>query len=124
MAKKKIKSWFAVEEHKRLELEKMRSGKDEVEKVEVKSATTGRKKQEKKNSVTIAPRGVPVIQGQTGLMYKISKCCRPKPGDKIKGYMTVNQGVSIHTAGCPNLKKAASRERRLLNVGWSIKKSA
>ena len=113
-AKKKIRAWFAMEENKRLELEKLRSGKDEDEdnKVEVK------KKQIKKAVVVITPQGVPVIQGQTGLLYKISKCCNPKPGDKIKGYMTINQGVSIHLVGCSNLKRLSLNDKRLLLAGW------
>jgi len=115
-AKKKIKSWFAAEEYKRLELEKLRSGKEKDEKIEAK------KKQVKKVAVIVKLEGIPVIQGQTGLLYKISKCCHPKPGDKIKGYMTINQGVSIHLTTCTNLKRLSSNDKRLLSAGWSIKK--
>ncbi|MBI2064670.1 MAG: bifunctional (p)ppGpp synthetase/guanosine-3',5'-bis(diphosphate) 3'-pyrophosphohydrolase [Candidatus Yanofskybacteria bacterium] len=124
-AKKKIKSWFTAEEYKRLELERLRGGKKEDERIEVSAkggpASGGRKKQMKKIAIVITPQGIPIIQGQTGLMYKLSKCCDPKPGDKIKGYMTVNQGVSIHTIECSNLKRLSSNDKRLLSAGWSIK---
>src|SRR3989344_745525 len=115
-AKKKIRAWFAMEENKKLELEKFPPEADQP--------MAGRKKQIKKTVVVITPQGFPIIQGQTGLLHKISKCCNPKPGDKIKGYMTVNQGVSIHAVGCSNLKKVSSNEKRVLNASWSIKKSA
>jgi len=115
-AKKKIKAWFTAEENKQLELERLRSGKDADEKTKAK-----KQQQKKKEIVIVTPQGTPVIQGQTGLMYKISKCCNPKPGDKIKGYMTVNQGVSIHIVDCSNLKRLSSNDKRLLSAGWSIK---
>jgi GTP pyrophosphokinase len=108
-AKKKIKAWFAVEEKKNKEQE-----------IENNEQTISRRNQSKKKiSVVIAKSGVPVIQNQTGLMYKIARCCKPKVGDNIKGYMTVNQGVSIHLVSCSNLKKATGK--RLLSASWSVK---
>lgn len=61
----------------------------------------------------------PLIAGQNGLLYKIAKCCNPEPGQKIKGYMTLSQGVSIHTAACANLKKSNSGDKRVVMAGWS-----
>ena len=107
-AKKKIKSWFAEEERRLKESGKIGSS---VEKKELKK---------KKVIVEVVKKGVPVIQGQTGLMYKIAKCCNPKMSDKIKGYMTLNRGVSIHLDSCKNIKDALPS--RLLSAGWSSKK--
>ncbi|OGN09658.1 MAG: hypothetical protein A3J46_01545 [Candidatus Yanofskybacteria bacterium RIFCSPHIGHO2_02_FULL_41_11] len=58
----------------------------------------------------------PLIAGQRGLLYKIAKCCNPEPGQKIKGYMTLTKGVSIHTHQCSNIKNAS--EARLVSVSW------
>ncbi len=107
-ARKKIKGWFSEEERK-AEIEKL--GNQEIEKSE--------KKQTKKPKISVreTKKGVPVIQGQTGLLYKLAKCCNPQAGDKIKGYMTVNRGVSIHTINCKSLKNVD--EKRILNAGWA-----
>ncbi|OGN01527.1 MAG: hypothetical protein A3B91_00120 [Candidatus Yanofskybacteria bacterium RIFCSPHIGHO2_02_FULL_41_29] len=113
-AKKKIRSWFAEEEKKKSELEKL-SKKSGDEKI------TARKEKKKKIAIVSGPKGTPVIQGQTGLMYKIAKCCNPKVGNKIKGYMTVNQGVSIHSVDCSNIKKVSGKDKRILSVDWSLR---
>ncbi len=107
-AKKKIKAWFVNEEKKSHEGEKTDLGDKKYN------------KPKKKIIVKQVKKGVPVIQGQTGLMYKIARCCNPKTGDKIKGYMTLNQGVSIHNITCSNLKKSSSNGKRILNVKWKI----
>lgn len=108
-AKKKIKTWFAAEEKKNPEFKK---------EVEVKE----KKVQKIKSTPVISLKGVPVIQGQSGLLYKIAKCCSPKVGDKIKGYMTLNQGVSIHSLSCSNLKKVSGNGKRILSASWSLRK--
>lgn len=109
-AKKKIKSWFTEEENK-LKTEEPKE-----------KAVEKKKPAQKKVVIDIAKPGVPVIQDQTGLLYKISKCCNPKVGDKIKGYMTINQGVSIHSVECSNIKKMSPSDKRLLEASWSTKK--
>ena len=109
-ARKNIKSWF-TEEEKKLKASQPKE-KETVKKKPVK----------KKVAVGIVKVGVPVIQGQTGLMYKLAKCCSPQVGDNIKGYMTLNRGVSIHAETCNNIR--STDPKRLLSAGWSIKKSA
>jgi len=112
-ARKKIRSWFAEEERK-IEEQKSTATDDPEDKT--------KKQKKKKVFVEITKGGIPVIQDQTGLMYKLAKCCNPKVGDGIKGYLTLNQGVSIHTADCPNLKKSNSNGKRLMSASWSMKK--
>jgi len=101
-AKKKIKSFFK-------ELEEKESPKIEVPKI----------KQVKKIEIVLPKTGEPIIQGQKNLLYKIAKCCNPTTEHKIKGYMTVNRGVSIHTATCSNLKAKNGHHVRLLNASWA-----
>ncbi len=101
-ARKKIKSFFK-------ELEKDESPKLEEAKV----------KQTKKVEIAVPKAGEPIIQGQKGLLYKLAKCCNPTTEHKIKGYMTVNRGVSIHVATCYNLKNKNGHGARLLNASWS-----
>ena len=109
-AKKKIRAWFLAEERK------LKEDKKETEEIKKKSP------KEKIKTVTQAVKaGFPIIQGQKGLLYKIAKCCNPKVGDKIKGYMTLNRGVSVHSDSCKNIKNTNSK--RILSAGWSIRPS-
>ena len=36
------------------------------------------------------------------LDYKLSQCCNPRPGDKVFGFLTINEGIKIHKKNCPN----------------------
>ena len=102
-ARKKIKSYFKEIEQKEKTLE----------------PETPKIKQTKRVEVVVPKSGEPVIQGQKGLLYKLAKCCNPTIEHKIKGYMTVNRGVSIHVADCSNLKTKNGHSARLLNASWS-----
>ena len=57
-----------------------------------------------------------IIDGQKGLLYKISKCCNPEPGREIAGYLTLTKGVSIHIRQCSNIKNAP--EFKLVKASW------
>lgn len=59
-----------------------------------------------------------VIQGASGLLMRIAKCCNPVPGDAIEGYITKGRGVAIHRADCNNIKGQEGYEQRLIEVEW------
>lgn len=100
-ARKKIKSFFKENEEKN-------TGPEET-----------KIKQVKKIEITVPKTGEPIIQGEKGLLYKLARCCNPTTNHKIKGYMTVNRGVSIHTATCSNIKTKNGHGVRLLNASWA-----
>lgn len=116
-ARKKIKSYFSAEGGSAF------GGKETAE------PEIPKIKQEKKIGIVVAKLGEPIIQGQKGLLYKLAKCCNPTTEHKIKGYMTVNRGVSIHVATCSNIKTLArnwsasggknGHDARLLDASWS-----
>ncbi len=56
------------------------------------------------------------------LMLKFAKCCNPKPGDDIVGYVTRGKGITIHRTDCTNsnFKKIEMEEAfRLFKISWS-----
>lgn len=59
-----------------------------------------------------------VVEGATGLLVRLSKCCIPIPGDAISGYITKGRGVAVHRDGCHNLKHQEEAKERLIAVRW------
>jgi GTP pyrophosphokinase len=59
--------------------------------------------------------------GIDGMLFRLSKCCEPIPGDMIVGYVTRGKGVTIHRIDCPNLRKIredADESQRLMALDW------
>lgn len=60
-----------------------------------------------------------------GIDFSLARCCHPIYGDKVFGFVTVNGGIKIHRADCPN---AAEMQRRfgyrIVRVQWSGKGSS
>ena len=57
------------------------------------------------------------VLGVGDLLTRIGECCNPLPGDDIIGYVTRSRGVTVHSRGCPNLRRA-EEEQRLIPVSW------
>jgi GTP pyrophosphokinase len=52
--------------------------------------------------------------------YKLAKCCTPIPGDDVFGFVTVNEGIKIHRANCPNATELlASHGNRVIKAKWT-----
>ncbi|MDH3943604.1 MAG: bifunctional (p)ppGpp synthetase/guanosine-3',5'-bis(diphosphate) 3'-pyrophosphohydrolase [Anaerolineae bacterium] len=62
------------------------------------------------------------LQGLTGMLTTMAKCCNPVPGDDIVGYITRGRGATIHREDCPNVLRIKDRER-LAQVSWGEPKS-
>ena len=78
----------------------------------------GEVKQDNKDSLKIRHEGGVVIEGASGLLIRIAKCCNPVPGDAIAGYITKGRGVAVHRVDCMNLKSQDNYEARLIDVDW------
>lgn len=53
------------------------------------------------------------------LEYKLGRCCNPIRGDEIFGFVTVNAGVTIHRADCPNARRLRENyPYRVLEARW------
>jgi len=57
-----------------------------------------------------------VVKGLDDILVKFGKCCQPVPGDKITGYITRGQGVTIHRTNCINAFKMTPE--RQIDVAW------
>jgi len=57
------------------------------------------------------------VLGTGDLLTRLSKCCNPVPGDKIIGYVTRGEGVSVHRRNCKNILNEDEKER-LVDVEW------
>jgi GTP pyrophosphokinase len=60
--------------------------------------------------------GITVL-GVGDLLTRVARCCHPLPGDKVVGYVTRGQGVTIHRQDCGNILRRTDRER-LIEVEW------
>ena len=76
------------------------------------------KVENKKDTLKVRHEGGVVIQGASGLLIRIAKCCTPVPGDTIVGYITKGRGVAIHRQDCMNLRAQENYEQRLIDVEW------
>lgn len=62
------------------------------------------------------------ISGVGNLMSTIAQCCKPIPGDRISGFITLGRGVSIHRQDCTNfLRRQEDEPERIIEVSWAEK---
>jgi len=59
------------------------------------------------------------VQGHSDLRVKLAKCCMPVPGDEIIGFITREEGVSVHRADCTNADNLRQKPDRLVEVSWA-----
>ena len=53
------------------------------------------------------------------LDYTAAKCCKPIPGDKVFGFITVNEGIKIHKNDCPNsISLQSNYAYRVIKAKW------
>lgn len=75
----------------------------------LKRATTG----EVKNPII---KNDIIVEGIDDIKVNIASCCRPIPGDRIVGYITKGNGISVHRMVCPNVSEL---EERIIDVRWN-----
>ena len=57
-----------------------------------------------------------IVSGCDDILVNLASCCKPVYGDKIVGYITKGQGITIHKADCANLTGVVNR---LIDVEWN-----
>jgi GTP diphosphokinase / guanosine-3',5'-bis(diphosphate) 3'-diphosphatase len=81
--------------------------------------------------VLFAPRPSPIriggrgdgeaveVEGDTGMLVRLARCCTPVPGDAIEGFVTRGRGVSVHRTDCPNIADLHREPERFVPVAWA-----
>ncbi len=75
---------------------------------------------EKEKETVYTPKNLGIsVDGVDDVGVRLAKCCKPLPGDKIVGYISLGKGVSIHRKTCPNARALEKRSgERFINVSW------
>lgn len=59
-----------------------------------------------------------VIRGTEGVVVSYARCCRPIPGDQIRGFLSTGKGVVVHVFSCPNTRSFKKNPDRWLDLSW------
>jgi GTP pyrophosphokinase/guanosine-3',5'-bis(diphosphate) 3'-pyrophosphohydrolase len=69
---------------------------------------------------TPAERGSVVIDGSEGASVQLASCCRPIPGDEVRGYLGRGEGLVVHTCDCGVGRKLFQRDsEHWIQVEWA-----
>ncbi|MBY0345596.1 MAG: GTP pyrophosphokinase, partial [Neisseriaceae bacterium] len=72
-------------------------------------------------SLSQKPLGSLLVEGQTGVLTALAKCCKPAPPDEIDGFVTKGRGISVHRSTCFSYKKMAEQSpARRISVAWTF----
>ena len=65
-------------------------------------------------------QGQVTLDGSEGASVRLATCCRPIPGDEIKGYLGRGEGLLVHTAECAVGRRLFQRDsEHWIAVNWS-----
>jgi GTP pyrophosphokinase/guanosine-3',5'-bis(diphosphate) 3'-pyrophosphohydrolase len=60
------------------------------------------------------------IDGSEGASVQLASCCRPIPGDEVRGYLGRGEGLVVHTCECAVGKRLYQRDREhWIPVEWA-----
>ncbi|MCB9201796.1 MAG: bifunctional (p)ppGpp synthetase/guanosine-3',5'-bis(diphosphate) 3'-pyrophosphohydrolase [Flavobacteriales bacterium] len=84
----------------------------------IRRKSTTEKKEEQESSTKNLDLIVFGLEEQK-LEYSFAECCSPIPGDKVFGFVSINQGIKVHTNSCPNaVELRAKYNYRILKAKW------
>jgi GTP pyrophosphokinase len=63
------------------------------------------------------PSGEVRVHGVDNMLTTFGRCCKPLPGEPIRGYITRGKGVTVHRATCVSIQHAHDPDR-LVEVEW------
>lgn len=67
-----------------------------------------------------AKSGSILVDGVSGIVTNLAKCCKPIPGDAIVGFITQGNGVAVHRVGCSDFnRQALLHAHKVVKVEWA-----
>ncbi|HNW97154.1 MAG TPA: bifunctional (p)ppGpp synthetase/guanosine-3',5'-bis(diphosphate) 3'-pyrophosphohydrolase [Bacteroidales bacterium] len=93
------------------------AGKEKVDPVKTKTSNINLIMKDKADTLLIG-------DNMDKLQYTLSPCCNPIPGDNVFGFVTINEGIKIHRANCPNAINMLSKYAyRTVKAKWTNNES-
>ena len=75
----------------------------------------------KKSKIQSGDKNSVLVDGESGLLTTLAKCCKPAPPDLIAGFVTRERGVSIHRQGCSDFEHLAKQApEKVLPASWTV----
>ncbi|MBE6483755.1 MAG: bifunctional (p)ppGpp synthetase/guanosine-3',5'-bis(diphosphate) 3'-pyrophosphohydrolase [Actinomycetaceae bacterium] len=70
---------------------------------------------------TVGGDSAVVVQSldSSDVLVKLAKCCTPVPPDRIVGFVTRGNGLSVHRSDCPNVTSLRKEPERFIDVAWA-----
>jgi len=59
------------------------------------------------------------VEGTEGLVVDYAKCCRPVPGDDIRGHVSVGRGIVIHRIECAVAQPRKGTQQEWIPLIWA-----
>ena len=85
-----------------------------------------KKQKPSKLHINIEDKGKLLVFGEEEeiLDYKIATCCQPISGDKVFGFLTIKEGIKIHSITCPNaIRLRTNFSYRIISCKWKSSKN-
>lgn len=60
-----------------------------------------------------------LVNGDDGPTLHLARCCRPIPGDDVRGFFDAGRGVAVHRSGCRNVRRFRRNPRQEISVAWA-----
>ena len=77
-----------------------------------------KKLEQKQLLVTERPRHI-FLAGQKGMLIHLAKCCNPKPGEKVKAYISRHRAAVLHRTSCENFKRISEKfPEKIIDASW------
>ena len=64
-------------------------------------------------------RATLAVEGTEGLIVEYAKCCRPLPGDDIRGFVSAGRGLVIHRIDCASTGNRKSSAQEWMPLIWA-----
>ncbi len=88
-------------------------------KTKLRRGSSNEEVQENSEEVTTKYDALVFNKEEEKLDYTLSKCCSPIPGDKVFGFLTINDGLKVHKKNCPNaISLQSNYAYRIMPAKW------